>query len=185
MSKPLAILSLLLVVGAALPSIAEEGSPVRLNRVQSVINAFEVMCAIEMPVFEYLDTKAAAMRMTPLANSSRPSANNTTYREKAWAGQLTSGPFLLLIDEMSGAKGKLTSCAIVADVPDADAFRLEAIKAMKLSNDPPPELRDDGSRSYIWHGAFGSGTTVIDRDFAPRGKPGVMLKLSIMRGPAQ
>ena len=65
-------------------------------------------------------------------------------RSKSWFGALTDGPFILLLDEMSGAKGKSTSCAIVADVPDRDAFRAEAIRTMKLPDAPAPEFRDDG-----------------------------------------
>jgi hypothetical protein len=54
---------------------------------------------------------------------------------------------------------------------------------MKLPDAPAPELRNDGSRSYFWDGAFGAGTTVLDRDFAPNGKPGVMLKLLVSERP--
>jgi hypothetical protein len=88
------------------------------------------------------------------------------------------------LDEMSGAAGKTTSCAIVADVPDRDAFRAEAIRTMGLPDAPVPEFRDDGSRSYFWDGVLGPGTTIVDRDFAPTGKPGVMLKLLSTRAPA-
>jgi hypothetical protein len=91
-----------------------------------------------------------------------------------------------MLDEMSGTKGRTTSCAVAADVPDRDAFRAEVIRTMKLPPAPAPELRDDGSRSYFWDGVLGPGTTVLDRDFAPSGKPGVMLKLLLSTAaPAQ
>jgi hypothetical protein len=83
------------------------------------------------------------------------------------------------------ADGQTTSCAIVAYVPDRDAFRAEAIRTMKLPEAPAPELRADGSRSYFWDGALGPGTTVLDRDFQPSGKPGVMLKLLSRVTPAR
>ena len=118
------------------------------------------------------------------SSDSSPPAGNTLTRRKSWLGALTDGPFILMLEEMSGAKGKTTSCAVVADVPDRDAFRAEAIHAMKLPDAPAPEFRDDGSRSYFWDGVFGADTTVLDRDFAPSGKPGDMLKLLSTVGPA-
>jgi hypothetical protein len=48
---------------------------------------------------------------------------------------------------------------------------------MKLPATPPPEMGNDGSRSFIWDHSFGPGTTLILRDFKPAGKPGIMLKL--------
>ena len=154
------------------------------SRAQSVINAFQVMCTLELPNFDRLDQKAAAMQMHLDFSTSGPSAGNTVTRSRGWHGALTDGLFILLLDEMSGARGRSTSCAIVADVPDRDAFRAEAIRTMKLPKAHAPELGQDGSRSYLWNGIFGPGTTVIERDFAPSGKPGVMLKLLSSVGPA-
>jgi hypothetical protein len=65
----------------------------------------------------------------------------------------------------------------VGEVPDLDAFRADAVAAMKLPVAAPPEMGNDGSRSFIWDHSFGPGTTLILRDFKPAGKPGVMLKL--------
>jgi hypothetical protein len=174
----------LLIVAGATSQIRAEDNPLHLNRAQSVINAFQVICTLELPVFERLDQKATTMGMQLQSNNSGPSAGNTVTRSKSWSGTLTDGPFVLLLDEMSGAKGKTTSCAIVADIPDRDAFRAEVIRTMKLPDAPAPEFRNDGSRSYFWDGAFGAGTTVLDRDFAPSGKPGVMLKLLSSVGPS-
>jgi hypothetical protein len=173
-----------LIFTAATSQVRAEDNPAHLNRAQSVINAFQVICTLKLPTFERLDQKATTMRMQLQLNESVPSAGNTVTRSKMWAGDLTDGPFFLLLDEMSGAKGKTTSCAIVADVPDRDAFRAEAIRTMKLPDAPAPEFRGNGSRSYFWDRAFGVGTTVLDRDFAPNGKPGVMLKLLSSFGPS-
>jgi len=170
---------------APMQAVAEESPPLHLNRAQSVINAFQVICQLELPKldFKHIDLKATAMHMVLQIDESAPSAENTVTRSKAWIGTLTDGPFSLLLDEMSGANGRATSCAIVADVPDRDAFRAEAIRTMKLPRAPAPELRSDGSRSYFWDGALGPETTVLVRDFAPAGKPGVMLKLLLKVGP--
>jgi hypothetical protein len=166
-------------------TIAAETDPAHFNRAQSVINAFQVICQLELPKldFKHIDQKATAMRMILRADESGPSAQNTVTRSKAWVGSLTDGPFALLLDEMSGAKGRATSCAITADVPDRDAFRAEAIRTMQLPAAPAPEFREDGSRSYFWDGVLGPGTTIVERDFAPVEKPGVTLKLLLKAGP--
>jgi hypothetical protein len=160
----------------ASPAAAEDNQ-LHLNRAESVINAFQVICTLEPLSFERIDQKATAMGMQLQLNQTGPSAGNTVTRSKSWFGALTDGPFILLLDELSGGTGKTTSCAIVADVPDRDDFRAEAIRTMKLPEPPAPEFHQDGSRSYFWDGALGPGTTILDRDFAPTGKPGVMLKL--------
>lgn len=185
MRRKLFGLGVLIFAGAiSQTAIARDTRP-HLNRAQSVINAFQVICQLELSnfTFERIDQKATTMGMQLQSNDSGPSAGNTVTRSKSWAGALTDGPFILLLDEMSGAKGKTTSCAVVADVPDRDAFRAEAIRTMKLPDAPAPEFRNDGSRSYFWDGAFGAGTTVLNRDFAPNGKPGVMLKLLVSERP--
>jgi hypothetical protein len=166
-----------ILAGMASQAIAAENDLPNFNRAQSIINTFQLMCTLELPKFERIDQKATAMNMQLQLSNSRPTAGNTVTRSKSWFGALTDGPFILLLEEKSGAEGKTTSCAVIADVPDRDAFRAEAIRTMKLPDAPAPELRVDGSRSYVWDGVLGPGTTVLNRDFAPSGKPGVMLKL--------
>ncbi len=161
----------------------DNGNP-PLNRAQSVINAFQVMCTLELPQFDAIAAKAIAMHMQLQGDDKAAASGDTTHRQKVWGGGLTTGPFLLLLDEMAGSKGRATSCAVVADVPDVDALRTEAmkaIKAMKLMDTKAPEFGVDGSRSFFWDGAYGQGTTMIVRDFKPSGKPGVMLKLVSMQ----
>jgi hypothetical protein len=158
-------------------AVAAPEAASRFNRVQSVINAFQVMCTLELPEFDRIAEKAGLMQMQLQFDNSGPSPGDTVTRQKSWIGTLTDGPFFLLLDEMSGAKGKSTACAIAADISDRDGFRAEAIRAMKLPDAPAPELRGDGSRSYFWDGVFGPGTTILERDFGPSEKPGVMLKL--------
>lgn len=151
------------------------------NRAQSVINAFQVMCTLELPKFDAIAAKATAMRMQLQSDNKAPGPGGTNVRQKVWGGGLTTGPFAVFLDEMSGAKGTATGCAVIAEVPDVDAFRTEAVNTMKLEAMKVPELGADGSRSYIWEGIYGPGTTLILRDFKPSGKPGAMLKLQSMQ----
>jgi hypothetical protein len=168
---------LLLVVTCAAGSVAAQDNAPKLDRAQSVINAFQAICTLEPLNFDRVDQKATLMNMPVQANKSGPSDSNGTIRQKMWTGGLTDGPFLLMLDELSDARGRTTACAVVADVPDREAFRSEVIRTMQLPEPRAPELGNDGSRSYVWDNAMGKDTIVIERDFIPSGKPGVMLKL--------
>lgn len=152
-----------------------------LNHAQSVINAFQVMCTLELPKFDNISAKATAMRMQLQSDNKSPGPGGTNLRQKVWGGGLTTGPFALFLDEMSGAKGTATGCAVIAEVLDVDAFRMEAMSTMKLAAMKVPELGADGSRSYVWDGVYGPGTTLFLRDFKLSGKPRAMLKLQSMQ----
>jgi len=177
--------SLFLIAGSNFQVLAQKSDPLPLDRAQSVINVFQVICQLELPdlSFERIDGKATTMRMPLQESTSAPSADGSVTRHRSWIGGLTDGPFLLFLDDSAGPKAQRTSCAVVADVPDRDAFRAEVVRTLKLPGDPAPELGTDGSRSYYWDGALGARTTIIDRDFAGSGKPGVMLKLVVRGGP--
>ena len=177
MSLPRVGLVVLLLAIATPRSLAESANPSAPSRSQSMIDTFQVMCTLELPDFERIAAKATVLRMRPEADSKPSAPGDSGFRSKSWIGNLTTGPFVLLLDETTGPKGKATSCAIVGEVPDLDAFRADAVAAMKLPAPAPPEMGNDGSRSFIWDRGFGPGTTLILRDFKPAGKPGVMLKL--------
>jgi hypothetical protein len=172
----------LLVVSVTSRSQAASDNPISFDRAQSVINTFQILCTIELPNFEHIAATATAMRMQLQADNNVASPGDTVTHSKSWVGGLTTGPFLLLLDEMSGSKGRSTSCAVAGDVPVLDDFRADAVNAMKLPAVPSPDMRSDGSRSFIWDGTFGPGTTLILLDFKPSAKPGVMLKLLTMDG---
>ncbi len=165
----------LLSTGSA--ALAASDNHLPQNRSQSVINAFQVMCTLELPNFEHISAKATAMKMGLQVDEKQASLDDVVTRRKSWVGNLTTGPFVLFLDEMSGSKGKSTACAVAAVVPDTDMFRSEAVTMIKLQTDPKPEIDRDGSRSFVWNGVFGPESIVILRDFKPIGKPGVMLKL--------
>jgi hypothetical protein len=176
-SRPRVGLVVLLLAIATPRAMAESADPVPPGRSQSMVDTFQVMCTLAVPDFERIAAKATVLRMRPEADSKLNIPGDTVFRTKSWIGNLTTGPFVLLLDETTGPKGKATSCAIVGEVPDLDAFRADAIAALKLPAEAPPEMGNDGSRSFIWDRSFGPGTTLILRDFKPAGKPGIMLKL--------
>ena len=135
------------------------------------------MCAVELPNFQHISDKATATQLRLISDQDVPSANDTKTHSKAWTGQLTTGPFFLFLDEMTGAKGTATSCGVVGDVPDLDTFLTESVQSLELASAPQPELGGDGSRSFVWQGPYGRQSMLILRDFKPIGKRGAMLKL--------
>jgi hypothetical protein len=183
MRLAVACLVVLACMSASSPSPAVSETAALDTRTASIINAFQVMCTLELPNFAHIEEKAIAMRMKRQVDKTEATPGNTSTRSTLWVGTLSSGPFVLLLDEMSGARGKSTSCAIAVNgAPDTDAFRAAAVKVMNLPTVPQPEMRSDGSRSFIWDGVFGKGTTFLVRDFKSLGKPGIMLKLIAMVG---
>jgi hypothetical protein len=151
-----------------------------MDRNHSVINSFEIVCNLEVPDFSHIESRATAMEMNLQKDESKRSANGTITRHEAWLGRIPTGPFVLLLDRMDGSKGTATSCAITAQVPDPDAFRVAAIETMKL----PPDttiLGQTGVRSSEWRGVSGPGTTLILRDISKAGGSTVMVKLVSMR----
>src|SRR4029079_14078310 len=139
--------------------MAESATSPPPSRSQSMIDTYQVMCTLELPDFERIAAKATVLRMRPEADSKLNTPGDTVFRNKSWIGNLTTGPFVLLLDETTGPKGKATSCAIVGEVPDLDALRGDDGAAMKLPAAPPPDMGHDGSRSFIWDHIFGPGTT--------------------------
>lgn len=155
-------------------------APGSLDQDHAVLDTFEVMCNLELPVFADISAKASAMHMLRKDSTSAPSANGALVRHETWLGKLTTGPFALLLDEMTGAKGTVTSCAVAAQVPNADAFRAAMIHDMKVSPDTP-QTDENGQRSTEWRDIYGPGTALILRSVDRAENPSVMVKLVSMR----
>lgn len=150
-----------------------------MDRDHSVLNAFQVMCNLESPDFSRIDAKATAMRMHVQSEASGPSANGTVTRHKVWVGGLTTGPFALLLDEMDGPKGTATACAIAAQVPDADAFRIATIDGLKLTS-TSEQLDPTGAKQSEWRDVSGPHTDLVLRTIVKGETASVMVKLVSM-----
>ena len=164
---------------------AYAASPSSPSRDASLINTFQVMCNLTAPNFEGISARATATHMQ-VQDAQPPSTDGNVQTEhKAWLGQLTTGPFGLSLDRLSGPKGTSTSCAVFGPVANPDIFRNELVKEMKLQVANSPEVAN-GARSFEWPNSTDAGTTLILRDLTPSGKPGVMIKiLSMVAGPSQ
>jgi hypothetical protein len=181
--RPIQSACALLIYCAFLPCAAHAADDAKppSGRADSLLNAFEVMCNLETPDFEKLSAKAAAMRMQVLEDISELPQAGQSIQRKAWVGMLTTGPFALGTEKMSGAKGVATSCSIEGPVPDVDAFRQLVINTMHLS-DPTEVKVVEGSHVSYWDNRPGKGMTIMVRDMERPGGHFVQVKLLDMVG---
>ncbi len=134
-----------------------------VDQAASLFGAFHIMCNLKPPNFESLTAYAAALRLLPLEEATEVEPDGATLTRKAWIGSLTTGPFALRVEKMSGAKGVLTSCAIEGQVPDTELFRAMVVTRMQLRGTPEHELRD-GTNIYFWENYGDTGMNVAVRD---------------------
>lgn len=150
-----------------------------LSRASSLFNSFEVMCNLRTPDFEYLVAQATAMQMIALENESETTPSAEVIWRRGWAGMLTSGPFALRVEKMSGAKGVSTSCSIEGAVPDVDDFRNLVVKRLQLTN--APEIQTiEGSHIYYWENHPEPGAAILVGDMERPSGPFVRVKLLTM-----
>ena len=86
----------------------------------------------------------------------------------------------MLVDESRGDKGVLTSCAVAAEVGDADVFRSAAIKTMQLRADTRSETGTDGHRSFDFGIVRPPSTRITITDFKPKGLNRVLVAVSTL-----
>jgi hypothetical protein len=157
-----------LALGMLLPlgvGMAEGGAP--MDRAHSLFNAFEVMCNLDIPNIDALTARASAMRMVALEDLSGPVAPAETLRKKSWTGPLTTGPFVLRAETLSGPKGITTACSVEGAVPDVAQFREVVIRDLRLGV-PSESQNSGGSASDYWDGYVDKGSTLVIRS-SPKG----------------
>lgn len=147
------------------------------SRSMDVLRAFNTLCNAPQLTFDALSAHAKAIGMKPAASAqaSTPAAGK---REGRWGGAVPSGPFALLLDENRSMKGVTTSCAVAAAVGDADIFRAEAIKSMKLRDGVKPDTGTDGRRTFDFGIVRPPSTRITVYDFKPKGVNQVMVSVS-------
>ncbi len=172
---------LALVISTMIPFTASAFEDVKPqpDRAHSLFNSFAVMCNLKASNFENLSIQATAMRMGVLEDTSETGPAGETVQKKGWFGMLTTGPFGLHIEKMSGSKGVATSCAIEGAVPNGDAFREITIKALNLTT-PTEQQAIEGASTYFWDNYNGDGNTVIVRNMVRPAGHFVQVKLVSM-----
>lgn len=152
-----------LICCGLLPVASHAADGANADRAGSLLNSFEVMCNLKTPDFDQLSGQAAAMRMTVLEDVAEAPLAGEAVQRKGWIGMLTTGPFALRIEKMSGAKGVATSCAVDGPVPDTKAFYDMVITKLRLASASDHQVVE-GSHSYYWDNYAGNGMTLVLRD---------------------
>jgi invasion protein IalB len=155
---------------------ANEQTQPPATQASALLNTFDVMCNLGPPNFDKLTAQATAMRMRLLDERSETIGAGELMQAKAWVGMLTTGPFALRIDKMSGVKGVVTTCAVDGPVPDVDAFRQSVIVSHRLNPNQPAEMVD-GTRTYYWDKFGGTPYTLVLRDMEKPSGHFVQIKL--------
>jgi invasion protein IalB len=160
--KPMRSALLALIVCAACSSTASAAGQAKppVGRDASIINAFQVMCTLQLPDLDHLSGQANAMRMKAIGDDTSTTPTGETIRSKAWFGMLTSGPFALRAEQMRGVKGVSTSCAIEGTVANVAAFRVAAIETLRLGTSSE-QRTIEGSHATYWDGYAGQGSTLV------------------------
>lgn len=175
----------LLAAALALPPLALHASaagadraPPPMDGTAALVNAFEVICTLNALDVDVLSAYAKGVRLTPLGDTAGSTPTGEKVRERRWAGTLTTGPFVLRVEEMRGAKGVVTACAIDGPVTDADAFRAAVMRSQGLATAPAPQ-QVDGTTTYYWdHVGQGAGgdTSLVVRALVLSGRPAAEVK---------
>jgi hypothetical protein len=154
-------------------------APAPMDRDHSVIDAFQVFCDRGPPDFAVIDATVTAARMLVVHQESGRAKNGAATRSKSWGGVLHSGPFVLMLDEMDGAKGTATACAVAATVPDVARFRAVAIEQLRLTEAKRQPDRPENDTNE-WYRTWGPGTTLIIRSIVKGNESSVMVKVVYM-----
>jgi hypothetical protein len=144
------------------PAVAAEASkpqPVTTYE-DGVINAFQIMCMIEPLDFDQLSAKAKAMRMKMTTDKSDLQPGEGTKRLEIFEGNLTTGPFALVLQETRSINKISNGCGIEANIPDKEKYRANVIQRLQLKGTPEKHTLANGSELTIWKDAYGANKTV-------------------------
>jgi hypothetical protein len=148
------------------------------DRAAQLVNSFQVMCTLEPLDFAQSDAKATAMKL-PVRQDLHPPPDPAGYysHAKSWLLRLKSGPHEFTVSETHGPRADIKTCGIGAPDVDADDFRVELSKSMKLGQPSVEKTSsDDKFRNIVWEV---NNLFLMLSDGSPRNvKQGVYLFLS-------
>jgi hypothetical protein len=122
------------------------------DRAAQLVNSFQVMCMLEPLDFARSDAKATAMKL-PVRTDIRPPPDSAGHfnHAKTWLLPLKSGPHEFTIHETQGSNAHIKGCGIGAPDVDADDFKAELTKTMKLGKPTVEKTSPDGNfRNTVW-----------------------------------
>jgi hypothetical protein len=146
------------------------------ERNTSLINSFQVLCALETPAFEKINDKAVAMKLPVRRDIGQSRESGEFAHSKSWLITLRTGPHELIAAEANGPQGYVQSCGISAVDPNGEVFKDELVSMMNLDLPSLETVSEDGvTRVTEWKDAFEAGTLLQLVDATPKNKSGVIL----------
>ena len=152
------------------------GKAFALDRTDSLINSFEVLCTLESPDFDRIDRRATAMQLKVQEDINRALGPGTVGRSKSWIATLTTGPHQWVVSDVKSPTTHEVDCGISA--PDADSveFKKKLIEQLKLGD--PTSFDEEHSAHLnvtIWQNAFGPHSALRLMDGPTGNTRGVMV----------
>lgn len=145
-----------------------------------VLRAFDKLCNAPKLSFDILAERAKVTGMKPVPAPASAPATPAGTRLGRWGGTMPSGEFALLVDQVTSVKGILTTCAVAAEVGDADVFRAMAIKTMKLRANVTSDTSTEGGRVFDFGIVRPPSTRIVVRDFKPKGQNRILIAVSTL-----
>ena len=149
-------------------------------RAMDVLRAFDKLCNAPKLTFDILAERAKVTGMKPVPAPAAAPALAAGTRLGRWGGTMPSGEFALLVDQSTSIKGVLTTCAVAAEVGDADVFRAMAIKTMKLRANVTSDTSTEGGRVFDFGIVRPPSTRIVVRDFKPKGQNRILISVSTL-----
>jgi hypothetical protein len=133
--------------------------PVKTHE-DGVINAFQIMCMTEPLDFDQLSAKAKAMRMKMTTDKFDLQSAEATRRLEIFEGNLTTGRFSLVLEEVASINKISNGCGIEANILDTEKYRANVIQRLQLKGVPEKHTLANSSELTIWKDAYGPNKTV-------------------------
>lgn len=153
------------ISGASMPLV---------NPDDASINAFQIMCTLPPGTFEDITSRARAMRMRMTLDQTTHPAERLTRHIEVFEGNLTTGPFTLLVEKITKDGMAADNCGVGTSTQDTDLFTQNVIKTLKIGQITPKKIQLNGHSLTTWDDAFGPKSSVNLTDLG--GRTGVILQ---------
>ncbi|NEK18977.1 hypothetical protein [Rhizobium leguminosarum] len=145
------------------------------NHDDAVINAFEVICTLEPENFEHISATAQAMFMRKSIDKTEKQSADITRHLEVFEGTLSTGPFSLLLEKISGPTIDATNCGVASNTRDKRAYFDELVRTLHLSQNGSRRTGPNGNQVTTWDDVYGPHTFLDLTDL--RGSDGVLVQL--------
>jgi len=148
-------------------SSSETSMPL-LNPDDASINAFQIMCTLSPGTFEDIAYRARAMRMRMTLDQTTKPAEGLTSHIEVFEGNLTTGPFTLLLEKITKDGMAADNCGVGTSTRDTDTFTQNVIKTLNIGQITPKKIQLNGHSLTIWDDAYGPKSSLNLTDLSGR-----------------